>query len=89
MIDYRTVRVVAARSDARIAAFVVQTGQFRRTVGVQQTFWTTVGRRTQHAQNAGAYRATIDDVALGVRSARRRIARIVGYWRRMRFCKEY
>ena len=45
MVDYGTVSVEAARPDARIAALVVEAGQFGWAVGVQEALRTTVRRR--------------------------------------------
>jgi hypothetical protein len=44
MLDHGTNTVQAARPDARIFAFVIYTGQCRRTFGIERAFGPTVWR---------------------------------------------
>ena len=68
--------IVAARTGARVSAALVDAGQIRRTVRVDDALGPAVGRVADHAGLAAALGVAAHHLALRVGSARRRHARI-------------
>lgn len=79
MINDAALGVEAARSDARISTFLIGARKRQRAVLVDGTFRAAVGRRAEHAWQAGAHCAVVSRVTFGVGAARRWDARC-GRW---------
>ena len=76
VVDNPTVCVGGTRSWTRIDAFLVDTRAIRGTVRADDTFWTTIGCRSDHIGHTGTICLAIHNGAESVGSARMRTARI-------------
>ena len=76
VVDNPTVCVGTAGSRTRIDAFLIDTRAIRGTVRADDTFWTTIGCRSDHIGHTGTICLAIHNGAESVGSARMRTARI-------------
>lgn len=80
MVDDAALGVRGASARARIDALLINASLVRRAVGADGALGPAVGHLADHARRAAAPRRTVHHLALSVRSARMRIARVRWYW---------
>lgn len=74
MTDDPALRIGATSSGTGVAALAIDAGQMARALGVARALGTAVGRGADELRVAGARGSVVENLALGVRSARRGLA---------------
>lgn len=85
MINDEAIGQRVTRSRTWISTFAINTRHLAWTFAVTNTLRSTVRWRSHELYHARAGRCIIDDLALRIRAARRRLTRVYRFWNILRF----